>query len=124
MKPKKSWAGERPSACGVFLQVSKASRKEASEGHIKMRYFICFTPDSARPFELGLYGDDSSFEMPISLQKELNSERNWGPPSDLRNLGKPKSQNQRNSCLVIVLVVNELSLLTNGKPEKLSINTK
>jgi len=63
------WNGEYPSALGVFrsacMPLSKSS--PITPSHFIRRYFVCFTADSANPFELGLCGDDTSWMMSISL---------------------------------------------------------
>ena len=46
-----------------------------------------FTAASAKPFDSGLYGKDNSREMLLALQYSANSDLNWGPSSDLIELG-------------------------------------
>ena len=54
---------------------------------------------------------------PIDWQKELNFERNCGPPSDRMYLGKPKSLNHVVSVFMIASVLKEGNFEAKAKPE-------
>jgi len=72
--------------------------------------------DSAMPLDMGLYGDDSSWLMLLSRQNCLNSERNWGPPSDLMCVGHEATEkNHSLSCLMTALVSSLFSLAAQEK---------
>jgi hypothetical protein len=55
--------------------------------------FAALTPASANPLLFGLYGADISCTISLVSQNPRKSPKNWGPPSDLIDLGHPKVLN-------------------------------
>ena len=121
--PRKSCAGEKPSARGVFLHSLMARLKLAGPTFFSSR-FILFTAASARPFDAGLCGEHSSCVMSRCAQNSLNSPLNWGPPSVRMDAGLPHSRNQSSRMRVIAPVCRLFSLWTKGHPEKRSAQTR
>ena len=62
--------------------------------------------------------------MLLSLQKDLNSDRNCGPPSVRAVDGYPHSWNHETNDLMTLAVVVLRMTLQKGKPEYLSTTTK
>ena len=73
--PKNNSDADRPSAdLGQFLNAEYAfSQFVLSLWHFFRRVFTCFTAFSARPFDLGLYGDEVSLMILLSAHHFFNS---------------------------------------------------
>ena len=86
--PKNKAFGESKLALAVFFQVENALSK--SEG---LHFFISWEMEhivtSVCPFDLGLYSEVNSWEIPKSWQNFQNLEWNWGLPSVLIARGYP-----------------------------------
>ena len=89
-----------------------------------MIFFTFLTAASAKPFDLGLYGDETSCLMLFSLHHCLNGPVNWGPPSDLIIAGQPRLLNQSLNVFVTVLVDVVCNCLYKGKPDHLSTHRR
>ena len=91
--------------------------------HLVMIALMFLTAASARPFDSGLYGEESSCLMPCRSQNWENSVLNCGPPSVLIAVGHPTSVNQSDSCPTTVAVSVRLSSYVQAYPEYLSTRT-
>ena len=78
--------------------------------HFNIRYLTFLTADSANPLALGLYGEDTSWEMLFSAHQDLKSLRNCGPPSERIVFGQPSRLNQAVIALITEAVVKKKHL--------------
>ena len=102
---KNNWLGLMPSALAMFLQAATASSRFAFSVCVRVTMAFRFlTAASASPFDSGLCAEASSCYNELSLQKLVNSCRNWGPPSVIKDLGQPKELKTFDSSAVIFAV--------------------
>lgn len=104
----------------------KAEQKlDPSDMHFFIRYFACFTPASANPFEAWLYGDDVSCLMSMSARNALNSApSNCRPPSVLTVLERPNVHKTSFNLSMTAWAVRLLSALVQRNPLNLSTTTR
>lgn len=129
------WDGVTPVVVnGVFLYLIK-NRDTNKElflplpASINIFFRLCFTvltPHSAQPFELGWYGGEFKYVMPLFPQNCLNSiELNGGPLSATNVFGNPKyAKITRNSIITFPAVVDFIALTSNQRVKVSTTNKK
>ena len=121
---KSNCTGVGPSERGIMRKTDKLRWKFwPVNSHFFRRDLAFLTAASARPFNSGWYGEESSWVMLNVLQNTSNSERNWGPPSVRIVSGHPRRLNQLVSFYRIEEVLVLVTLSKQRQPVNLLTST-
>ena len=115
----KEWRRGWPATVHQCVACCEKRRGDAGS-YFLSRVLVFLTAASAKPFDSGWYGEESSWWIKKFLQNFSNSEPNWGPPSDRIVSGQPSRLNQLVSLRKFFVVDVLPSLSQQRKPVSLS----